>query len=133
MAVTPLLERESVVREGTYEITGTIYSVSWRSRSNDRAWGTWSRRPHVGMMVILDSGPWVWGTMPRSIERALIPVLHEHRDSCVNYAELVEHVTVRVGFTATVKRSLEPGHADGFFSHPRDAVLLDTITPGPEE
>jgi hypothetical protein len=66
------------------------------------------------MMVALDDGPFVVGTMPLSIERALIPVLNEHRDSCVNYAELVEHLAIRVRFAATVEP--EPSHVGGFFS-----------------
>jgi hypothetical protein len=118
----------SEVAEGTYEMTGTIVSVSWRSRSRDRKWGTWSRRPHVGMMVALDaphSGVEVWGTVPRSVERGLIERLYERRDSCINYAELVEAVPVRVRFTATLKPSNDGGRADGFFKWPRNAVLLD--------
>ena len=104
-----------------------------RSRTSDRfAAGKWSRRPHVGMMVILDGvpggldgdGACVWGTMPRNIERALIPLLYEHRDSCANIADLVEHVPIRLRFTATFEPSLKPTYADGFFNRPRKAVLL---------
>lgn len=82
------------IEAGIQTIEGRIVSVSWRSRANDKKWGTWSRRPHVGMLVSLDNGAELWATMPRSVEQALIPLLFEHRDQFINYAELVEETPV---------------------------------------
>jgi hypothetical protein len=62
------------------------------------------------------------GTVPRNIERALIPLLYEHRDKAVNLSELVREVPVRVRFTAVVERSPDNGVA--LFKQPRNAVLL---------
>jgi hypothetical protein len=62
--------------------------------------------------------------MPRSIERALIPLLFEHRDACINIAELVGAVPVRVRFRAAVYPSANDVDF-GSCRRPRNAVLIE--------
>ncbi len=100
----------------TAEVVGIIKSVRWRDqqRFDGRLVG-----PRATMLVLDDPAFEVWGSMPRSIERALIPVLYAHRDSCVNIAELVRSAPIRVRFRA----DLYPSRHDvnfGSFRLPRN-------------
>jgi hypothetical protein len=88
--------------------------------------GVKSHLPHATMIVEDDRGFTVLGTMPRNIERALIPLLYEHRDECANLAELLQHSNlVRVEFVAEVERSSDEQRPwFGVFRRPSEARLL---------
>jgi hypothetical protein len=85
--------------EGRRILTGDVISTKW----HDGSYGT-----TLKMVVRLEDGNKVWGTVPANIE----PI------------EADNLIGKRVSFSATVKRSDRDPHF-GFFSRPKDARFVD--------
>lgn len=94
--------------EGTYELVGEIVSHKW---SEDRGYGSQHK-----MLVRLDNGNKVFGTIPESLEQA-------HQTETDQGTAYTDPKGSRVSFTATVERSRDDDHF-GFFKRPRKATLL---------
>lgn len=95
LAEAPKLE------EGRYEITGTIVSTKFQS-------SPYSYDDILKMLVELDTGNRVWGSVPKSIWD------DAEKD-------------VRISFHAAVKQSNDDVHF-GFFSRPTKAVVVEEVT-----
>jgi hypothetical protein len=107
------LKSVAPLAEGKREIVGEVVSTKW-VESDYSAYGTHK------MLVKLDDGTKVWGSVPRSLDDLTISS-HDDEGNIVE-AQIETLVGQRVSFSAQVERSRDDEHF-GFFKRPTKAVL----------
>lgn len=114
LANTPPLEG------GKRDLEGTVLSTKWQ----DGRFGS-----QFKMLVKLDDGNKVWGTVPTNLEQLTYNGDHYGVDGNWVFvpAALETLVDARVAFTATVERSRDDEHF-GFFKRPTKARITTEVT-----
>lgn len=98
------------IENGRREVTGTVRSIKWQD--NDFG-GSFK------MLVELEDGNKVWGTLPASLKG---------HDFNTGHDDLGADTDDRVRFTATIERSTDDEHF-GFFKRPTKATIIEEATP----
>lgn len=99
------------IENGRYTVTGTIISTKYQ----ESMYGTQHK-----MLIELDNGNRLWGTVPRSIEDAVWAL----KDSDYDWIQVGEFKGTKVQFDAQVERSNDDDHF-GFYKRPTKAVATE--------